>query len=126
MESKGAQDNSTYALVRKLVQGMPGRLNRDAAKGLDATLQFDLMGEGGGNFAIIIQDQTCRLEEQVSPNPSAVMKMSTATYIDLAFGRITGAQAFFKRKLRFDGSLDLVMKLHTLFPPLSTKEQSLE
>ncbi|MEM7005416.1 MAG: SCP2 sterol-binding domain-containing protein [Pseudomonadota bacterium] len=125
MESLSAQNISTHDLVRKLMGGMPGRLNKDAAKGLDAVLQFDLMGEGGGNFAIIIKDQTCQIEEQVSANPSAVVKMSTDTYIDLALGKVTGSQAFYKRKVKLSGGLNLIIKMHTLFPSLSKDEQHL-
>ncbi|MEM7660709.1 MAG: SCP2 sterol-binding domain-containing protein [Pseudomonadota bacterium] len=125
MESLSTSDISTHDLVRKLIGGMPGRLNKDAAKGLDATIEFDLVGEGGGVFQIVIQNQTCHIEEGKSPDPSASVKMSTDTYIDLALGRVTGSQAFYKRKVRLKGGLNLIIKMHTLFPSLSKDEQQL-
>ncbi|MEO1408046.1 MAG: SCP2 sterol-binding domain-containing protein [Pseudomonadota bacterium] len=125
MESLSTSDISTHDLVRKLIGGMPGRLNKDAAKGLDATIEFDLVGEGGGVFQIVIQNQTCHIEEGKSPDPSASVKMSADTYIDLALGRVTGSQAFYKRKVRLTGGLNLIIKMHTLFPSLSKDEQQL-
>ncbi|MEO0881296.1 MAG: SCP2 sterol-binding domain-containing protein [Pseudomonadota bacterium] len=117
---------STHDLVRQLINGMPRRLDKEAAKGLDTILQFELSGDAGGAFAIMIKDQTCWVEETLSADADATMKMSADTYIDLAFGRITGPQMFYKRKLRFDGSLNLIMKIHKLFPSLSKDEYSLD
>ncbi|MEO1476752.1 MAG: SCP2 sterol-binding domain-containing protein [Pseudomonadota bacterium] len=125
MDSLSTQNISTHDLVRKLMQGMSSRLNRDAAKGLDATLQFDLTGEGGGHFAIVIENQSCKIEERTSSNPTAAVTMSTATYIDLALGRVTGSQAFYRRKVRISGGLNLIIKMHRLFPSLSRDEQQL-
>ncbi|MEM9667980.1 MAG: SCP2 sterol-binding domain-containing protein [Pseudomonadota bacterium] len=125
MKSVTAQNISTHDLIRKLIGGMPSRFNKEAAQGLDAVFQFHLTGEGGGDFAILIKDQHCTIEEGANSNPTASVKMSTGTYVDLALGRVTGSQAFYKRKVRISGGLNLIIKMHTLFPSLTDDEQML-
>ncbi|MEO1305097.1 MAG: SCP2 sterol-binding domain-containing protein [Pseudomonadota bacterium] len=120
------QDASTYELVRRLVSGMANRLNKDAAAGLDAIILFVLSGDGGGEFAFEIRDQACTLSEGPRSDANATMKMSVQTCIDLAMGRTTGSKAFYQRKLKFDGDLNLVMKIHKLFPSLSPEERALQ
>ena len=44
------------------------------------------------------------------------MRMSSETYIGMAIGKLKGPQAFFMRKLRFEGETKLLMKMHSLFP----------
>ena len=115
--------SSPYETVRQLVTGMASRLNKEAAAGLDAIILFVLSGDGGGQFAFEIRNQTCTLKEGPRADANATMKMSVQTCLDLAMGRTTGAKAFYQRKLKFNGDLNLVMKIHKLFPSLSPEEQ---
>ncbi len=105
-------------IVRKLIFGMPTRFNAERAGGLNATIQFKITGEAGGDFAILLSDGVCTVEERLDPSPNLTLKLSGETYVDVAMGRITGPQAFFRRKLKFTGDMALVMKMHVLFPSL--------
>lgn len=117
-----AQNETAHDMVRRLVSGMAARLNKEAAAGMDAIILFILSGDGGGDFSFLIREQNCTLEERRHPNADATMKMSVETCVDLALGRTTGAKAFYKRKLRFNGDLNLVMKIHKLFPSLPPEQ----
>ena len=119
------EDSSPYETVRKLVAGMASRLNKEAAAGLDAIILFVLSGDGGGEFAFEIRNQTCTLREGARPDANATMKMSVQTCLDLAMGRTTGSKAFYQRKLKFNGDLNLVMKIHKLFPSMSAEERAM-
>ncbi|MEM9731914.1 MAG: SCP2 sterol-binding domain-containing protein [Pseudomonadota bacterium] len=101
--------------IRQIIQGMPSRFNADAAGKLDCVLQFDLSGEQGGHYFATIKEGTCHLDEGTHEAPTLRLIMSDQTYIDMVMGRITGQQAFFKRKLRYVGPINLAIKLHTLF-----------
>lgn len=117
-----ANNAPTHDSVRQLVTGMADRLNKDAAAGLNAIILFVLSGDGGGEFAFEIRDQNCTLKEGPHPNANATMRMSVQTWFDLAMGRTTGSKAFYQRKVKFAGDLNLVMKIHKLFPSLSKEE----
>ena len=111
----------TEDLIRTLIFGMPSRLNPDAADGVDAVIQFMISGTQGGKFAIRVHDKLGTAEEGVHPNPTLTLKMSAETYMDMAMGRVSGPQAFFKRKVKILGDMGLAMKLHTLFPSLGAQ-----
>lgn len=103
--------------IQQIIDGMPERFDPKAAMNVDAVLQFVLSGEQAREFYAIIKNGTCRLENGHHQNPSMTMKMSDQTYVDMVMGRITGQQAFFKRKLTFDGPINLAIRIHRFFQP---------
>ncbi|MCR9270357.1 MAG: SCP2 sterol-binding domain-containing protein [Henriciella sp.] len=117
-------ETTTRDTVRKIIHGMASRLDKNASRAMDAVIQFEISGDGGGEYALSIRDQACAVAEGGHTNANATMKMSVETFIDLALGRTTGSQAFYRRKLRFNGDLNLVMKIHKLFPSVSIDEAS--
>ena len=114
--------NPDHSLTHKLIAGMEGRLDKARAKGLTAVMQFSLSGDEGGDFIISIANQSCSVVHGQADDPDLIARMSCDVYKDIAFGRTTGPQAFFKRRLKFKGDLDLVMKLHALFPSIKDGE----
>ncbi len=117
-------DTITPDLVRSVIHGMASRLDKEATGALNAIIGFQLSGDGGGEYALAISDQTCTVREGELGHADATMKMSSKTFIDLALGRTTGSQAFYRRKLKFNGDLNLVMRIHKLFPSVSPDEAS--
>lgn len=115
-------DTITPDLVRAVFQGMASRLDTQATGAMKAIIGFQLSGDGGGHYALAISDQACTVQEGELGHADAIMKMSSTTFMDLALGRTTGSQAFYRRKLRFNGDLNLVMKIHKLFPSVSPDE----
>ena len=103
--------------VEQIINGMPSRFVPEAAKGLDVVLQFRLSGDGGGDYFARISGGKCELNAGLHPDPTLTMKMSAQTYIDMVMGRITGQKAFFLRKLRYDGPIDLAIRINRFFRP---------
>ncbi len=105
----------TDPTIEQIITAMPQRFNPDAAGGLDAVIQFVLTGSNGADYYAIIRDGACRLFEGRHQQPTLTLKMSTDTYVDMAMGRETGQNAFFKRKLTYKGPINLVVNLHKFF-----------
>ena len=99
--------------VKDFIFGMPTRFAAENATGLEATIQFVISGQDGGNFVLRINDGTCTANEGLEESPTLKLKMSSETYIGMAIGKLKG---FFMRKLRFEGETKLLMKMHSLFP----------
>ncbi|MGA2411618.1 MAG: SCP2 sterol-binding domain-containing protein [Candidatus Binataceae bacterium] len=93
----------------------PVNFNKDAAKGLKAVYQFDLSGDGGGQWAILIDNDQCTVQEGKHPSPSITISMTAQDYLDLLSGKLNGQMAFMTGKLRIAGDLGLAIKLQTLF-----------
>ena len=102
--------------IREIIFGMPHRFDRSKANGLVADIQFIIEGEGGGHFLLQLENGICSAEERLHESPTLMLKMSRKTYIEMALGKLKGPQAFFTRKLRYQGDIKLLMKMHSLFP----------
>ena len=101
--------------IQQIITGMPSRFDPNAAKGLEAVLQFRLAGDETIDFHAVINNGRCSTSLGIHDDPTLTIKTSVSTYIDMVMGRVTGQEAFFKRRLRYEGPISLAIKLHKLF-----------
>lgn len=94
---------------------MPSRFNKDAAKGLKATYQFDLSGDGGGKWHVIIDNDQCQVKDGPHPSPSITISMTAQDYLDMLSGKLNGQVAFMSGKLRISGDMGLALRMQSLF-----------
>ena len=94
---------------------MPTRFNKDAAKGLNAIYQFDLSGDGGGKWHVIINNDTCQVKEGAAASPSITISMTAQDYLDMLSGKLNGQMAFMTGKLRIAGDMGLALRMQSLF-----------
>jgi putative sterol carrier protein len=101
--------------VKAIFDAMPQNLNADAAKGMNAVIQFNLTGDGGGNYYVTIKDGTCTVSEGTAPSPNMTMTMAAQDYVDMIAGKLNGQMAFMSGKLKIAGDMGLAMKMQSLF-----------
>ena len=94
---------------------MPTRFNKEAAKGLNAIYQFDLSGDGGGKWHVIINNDTCQVKEGPAASPSITISMTAQDYLDMLSGKLNGHMAFMTGKLRIAGDMGLALRMQSLF-----------
>ena len=104
-----------YASCKEAFDTAPSRFNKDSAKGLTATYQFDLSGDGGGNWIINIKDEQCEVKEGKAPSPNITLSMAAKDYLDMINGKLNGQMAFMTGKLRIAGDMGLALRLQSLF-----------
>jgi putative sterol carrier protein len=107
--------SDTAAAVKEIFSQMPANINADAAKGMNSVIQFNLSGEGGGNYYVEIKEGTAKVEEGTHPNANMTMTLSASDYVDLIMGKLNGQMAFMSGKLKIAGDMSLAMKMQTLF-----------
>ncbi len=105
----------TAAAISDILARMPGRLDPEAAAGLDAVIQFDLSGEGGGVWHCAIRDGACAVSEGAHDAPTMTVSMEAADYVELTSGALDGMTAFMSGRLRIAGDMGLAMKMQNLF-----------
>ncbi len=94
---------------------MPSRFKKDAAKGLTATYQFDLSGEGGGQWYATIANEQCEVKEGKAASPNITISMTAKDYLDMVNGKLNGQMAFMTGKLKIAGDMGLALRLQSLF-----------
>lgn len=101
--------------VSKLFESMPEAFNAKKAGDMDATVQFDLSGEDGGKWFVVVADGECKVSEGESDSPTSTIRMEASDYAALVAGDLDAMQAFMQQKIRVEGDLNTVMKFQNIF-----------
>jgi putative sterol carrier protein len=101
--------------AKEIIEALPSAFLPERAKGLKATYQFELTGEGGGNWVLEITDQQCQVREEVAPDPDATISLAAADYVALVKGELDATRAFMMGRIKVKGNVGLIMKVLDLF-----------
>lgn len=101
--------------VRAIFDRMPETYLPDRAVGLNAVVQFDITGEGGGHWHAAIVDGALRVVEGLHPSPDLVLTASAQDYLAISTGKLKGQLAFMTGRLKASGNLALAMKMQSIF-----------
>ena len=105
----------TGAAVEEIFNQMPAQLNADAAKGMNSVIQFNLTGDGGGEWHVAIADGKANVGKGAHGSPNMTMTMAASDYVDMITGKLNGQMAFMSGKLKIAGDMGLAMKMQSLF-----------
>jgi putative sterol carrier protein len=101
--------------VKEIFEGMPQRLNQSLTKGLDAVIQYDITGDGGGNWYLVIKEGACQVHEGTARNPKVTLTMGSDTWLGMVSKKVNGMQAFMTGKLKVAGDMVLAQRIPALF-----------
>lgn len=87
---------------------MEQRFRPSAAKGLDARMQFELTGEGGGEWFVVIKDGRCTVTSGRGEDPDTTLTASAADYLKISNGEMNKVLALLRGKLRVKGDMGKV------------------
>jgi putative sterol carrier protein len=92
------------------------RFVADAAKGLKAVFQFELAGDNGGTWHIVVDDGKMTWAKGAHASPGITIKMAAEDYVKMINGKLNGQMAFMTGKMKIAGQIPLAMKMQSLFP----------
>jgi putative sterol carrier protein len=101
--------------AKEIIEAMPSAFLPERAGGLKATYQFQLTGEGGGNWVLEIANQQCQVKEGVVADADATISLAAADYVALVKGELDVMRSFMMGRLKVKGNMGLVMKFLNLF-----------
>ncbi|MBI4271007.1 MAG: SCP2 sterol-binding domain-containing protein [Candidatus Rokubacteria bacterium] len=101
--------------VKETFEAMAGRFRADKAAGTNATIQYDVSGDGGGTWHAVIKDGTCTVSAGAGTNPNLTLQVSAQDWLDMVGGKQSGQMLFMSGKLKIKGDMGLAMKLGSLF-----------
>lgn len=103
--------------VKPLFAAMPMSVNQEATKDVTLVYQFNLSGEGGGQFIVTIDKGVCTVEEGVAPAPDVTITATAADYLSVVTGTVPFGWAYINGRLKVTGDLRLVLRLPAYFAP---------
>ncbi len=101
--------------VAAIFEEMPNTFKADAAAGVDVVFQFNISGEGGGDWQCLIKDSTCRVEAGIHEKPACTLKMAAADFLAMMEGSLPAMQAYTSGKLKIEGDIMKSQLLEKLF-----------
>jgi putative sterol carrier protein len=113
---KGGKKTMTgFTSVKEIFARMPEAFNRDAAAGLNVVIQYNIEGDEGGDWYVVIKDQTCTVSEGVHDSPTLSLRMTDKNWMAMCKGELDGVSAFMSGKLKAKGDIVLAQQLPKLF-----------
>lgn len=101
--------------IQEVFDSLPGRYQPDKAGGLQAVIQFDLNGEGGGQYSVTLGEAGCSVASGAAANPNMTLTASADDYLNVVNGDLNAMQAFMQGKIRVKGDMAIAMKLQAIF-----------
>ena len=90
--------------------------NPQAAEGLDAVFQWEVVGDGGGVWHIVVGDGSASLVEGRHESPTVSQICSDELFLGMVNMEIDGMQAFMSGKLKLTGDMMTAQKIYEIFP----------
>jgi putative sterol carrier protein len=78
-------------------------------------IQYNIEGEEGGDWYVVIKDQACAIFEGTHDDPTLSLKMTDKNWIALCKGELNAINAFMSGKLKAKGDIMLAQRLPALF-----------
>jgi putative sterol carrier protein len=83
-------------------------------KGTTGSFQFDITGDGGGSYCLILKDGQLSTQKGAMEKPDCTITMVIDNWRLLSQNKLDPQAAFMSGKLKFKGNMALVMKLGTI------------
>lgn len=96
----------------EIFDAMPARFNPQGAAGWETQVQFNLAGEGGGAWYLVVKDGKCEVKQGAAPAPKATVNTDAATWVGINTGAVNPMQAFMTGKIKVQGNMGELMKLN--------------
>ena len=80
-------------------------------QGVSARYQFHITGDGGGDWTLVVDAGSARVERGEIPDAQTTVTMDAADFVAMSSGELDGTDAFMSGKLKVAGDPFLGMRL---------------
>lgn len=101
--------------VQAFFEELPTHFKPDKAAGLEAVYQFDVSGDGGGQWHADISGGTCTVVPGQASDPNITLSASDKDFLSMVNGKLNPQMAFMTGKLKVKGDMGLAMRLQSIF-----------
>jgi putative sterol carrier protein len=101
--------------VKEMFDGMFASLPPEKIAGIDADIQVDLAGEGGGSWIIHIANGKVAFSEGKAASPRLTLTSTHADLAQIVEGKVDPMTAYMKNMLKIAGDTGLAIRLISLF-----------
>lgn len=101
--------------VAEFFSQLTSKVDPSKIKGMNVVYQFVITGEGGGEWAVSLANDTVTVTEGKAEKANITLTISASDFLDLIAGKLNGQAAFLTGKLKIQGDMTLALKLQSVF-----------
>jgi putative sterol carrier protein len=109
------QTSSDQVTPEQVFEQLPNYFQADKAGNTNATINFDLSGDQGGQWWVKIADGTATTGKGLAENPNLTLLADGRDYARIATGQMDPTAAFMQGKLKIKGDMGLAIRMQSLF-----------
>lgn len=102
--------------VEAAILGMPLIFDSNAAGDAEATIQFRVGGDGGGEFWVRVAGGECESSEGVAASADLAVDTPSSVWLRIARGELDGARALLDQQYSIEGDGAILTRLGEWFP----------
>lgn len=101
--------------AQEVFDNMPKVFLPEQAEGVNAVIQFELTGEGGGNWYASVADGRLTTAQGTAETPNLTLTASAEDYLAIVHGDLNAISAFMGGKVEIKGDINLALKFQKMF-----------
>lgn len=101
--------------VKRIFDKMPEVVVPEKVNNVNAVIQLELTGEGGGDWAIKINNGALAVTPGRADAPGLILTMDAGDYVALSHGQANPMNLFMAGKIKLQGDMGLAMKFPEMF-----------
>ena len=101
--------------IQEIFEKIPSAFLPEKAANLNATIQLELTGEGGGDWVIKIANGAMSVNQGRHATPNLGLTMAAIDYVALSRGEVNPVNLFMAGKIQLQGDMTLAMKFSDMF-----------
>lgn len=106
---------SQAVTIQDLMDLLPEFFQPSQAVGVTARIGFDLSGEKGGVWGVVIENQTCQVIRQIPDRADLLLIADAQVVLDIFTGRLDAMRSYLTGSIKLNGNMGLAMQLPRLF-----------
>lgn len=114
-KKEAAPAGSGGPTVSDIFAGLTDAFQADQATGVDVVFQFDISGEAGGSWQVVVKDGACEVAEGSHGSPTTTIKMGGEDFVKMITGELNAMAAYTGGKLKIEGDLMKSQLIEKLF-----------
>ena len=106
---------STREYVLDMFDTLQKRFQPKAAEGLNIKVAYNIEGNDGGQWTASIQNGTCKVADGLASDATLKLSVKAKDWVELMLGRVDTMTLLSTGRAKFDGDLQVAMKLNQIF-----------
>lgn len=94
--------------AKEFIHSLPSRVNEDAIADKETSFHFDVDGEGGGQYTVIIKDGKTEVLDGFVGEAKCVVKTTNDTFMGVINGSVNALMAIMMGKLKINNQGEML------------------